>query len=72
MYTENGRSREELHTLNPSIIWLHMSALNLTILDYQGVALATVVSKDCRTVEGEVEVFSELTRWVTKEADLGL
>ena len=47
-----------------------MSALDLPVFDYQGITLATVIPEDCRTVESEVEVFGELTGWVTEEADL--
>ena len=49
-----------------------MSALDLPIFHYQGVTLATIVPEDCGTLESEVEVFGELTGWVTEEADLGL
>ena len=49
-----------------------MSALDLPVFDYQGVALATVVPEDCGTLECEVEVFGELTGWVTEETDLEL
>ena len=49
-----------------------MSALDLPVFDYQGITLATIIPEDCRTVEGEVEVFGELTGWVTEEADLEL
>ncbi len=49
-----------------------MSALDLPVFDYQGIALATIVPEDCGTLESEVEVFSKLTGWVTEEADLEL
>ena len=49
-----------------------MSALDLPVLDYQSITLATIVSEDCGTLECEVEVFGELTGRVTKEADLEL
>ena len=63
---------DELRTVHPSIVRLHMSALDLPVFNYQGIALATIISEDCRTLECEVEVFSEFTGWVTEEADLEL
>ena len=59
-----------MRTVDPSIVRLHVSALNLPIFDYQGITLATIVPEDCGTLESEVEIFGELTGWVTKEADL--
>ena len=49
-----------------------MSALDLPVFDYQGITLATIVPKDCGALESEVEVFGELTGWVTEEANLEL
>ena len=49
-----------------------MSALDLPVFDYQGITLATIVPEDCGTLESEIEVFGELTGWVTEEADLEL
>ena len=61
-----------MRTIHPSIVRLHVSALDLPVFDYQGVALATVVPEDCGTLKSEVEVFGEFAGWVTKEADLEL
>ena len=61
-----------MRTVHPSIVRLHVGALDLPIFDYQGITLATIVPEDCGALESEVEVFGELTGWVTKEADLEL
>ena len=61
-----------MRTVYPSIVRLHVSALDLPVFDYQSITLATIVSEDCGTLECEVEVFGKLTGWVTKEADLEL
>lgn len=61
-----------MRTVHSSIVRLHVSALDLPVFDYQGITLATIVPEDCGTLESEVEVFGELTGWVTEEADLEL
>ena len=61
-----------MRTVHSSIVRLHVSALDLPVFDYQGITLATIVPEDCRALESEVEVFGELTGWVTEEADLEL
>ena len=59
-----------MRTVHSSIVRLHVSALDLPVFDYQGITLATIVPEDCGTLKSEVEVFGELTGWVTEEADL--
>ena len=59
-----------MRTVHPSIVRLHVSTLDLPVFDYQGIPLATIVPEDCGTLESEVEVFGELTGWITEEADL--
>ena len=49
-----------------------MSALDLPVFDHQSITLATIVPKYCGALECEVEVFGELTGWVTEETDLEL
>lgn len=61
-----------MRTVHSSIVRLHVSALDFPVFDHQGITLATVVSEDCGTLESELEVFGELTGWVTEEPDLEL
>ena len=49
-----------------------MCALDFAILSHQCVPLATVLTEDSGTIEGEVKVLGELTGRVTEEADLCL
>ena len=53
-----------------SIVRLNMHRSDLAILNFQNIALATWSTKDCSSIKGEVESFSEFCGWVTKEADL--
>ena len=57
-------------TLDSGIVGFHVGALDFAILNHQRVTLATVLTEDSSAIEGEVEVFGELTGRVTQEADL--
>ena len=49
-----------------------MGALNFTVFNDQRITLAAVLAKDSGTLECEVKVLVELTRWIAKKADLEL
>ena len=60
----------EFLTIHPGIVGLHVGALDFAIFNYQCITLATVLAEDGSALEGEVEVFVELTGWITQESDL--
>ena len=57
-------------TVHSGVVGLHVGALDLAIFNHQCITLATVLAEDGGALEGEVEVFVELTGWIAQEADL--
>ena len=47
-----------------------MRALDFAVLNGQSIAFASVVAKDSRRIESQVESLSELASGITKETDL--
>ena len=57
-------------TVHSGVVRFHVGTLDFAIFNYQCITLATVLAKDGRALKGEIEVFVELTGWITQEADL--
>lgn len=55
-------------TVNARIVRLDVHARDLAVVHGQGIALATVVAEDGRTIKGEVKFLGEGTRGVAEEA----
>jgi len=71
----SGSSSEHLlrcRFSNPSVIWLHERLLYLSILNQKGISLATNVSKQRTAVESKVQLLTEGSIWIGKEADTAL
>jgi hypothetical protein len=59
-----------LHTINASVIRLNEGLLHLTILNQEGVTLASLVSEDSSSIKVEIQGLGECASWVTNEAEL--
>ena len=57
-------------TVHSGVVGLHVGALDFAIFNHQCITLATVLAEDGSTLKGEIEIFVELTGWITQEADL--
>jgi hypothetical protein len=66
--TDNVRS----HTVDTGVIRLDKGVLDLSVLDNQRIALASVVSEDRGAVEAKVQSLGELATGVTQEANLAI
>ena len=80
MHWERGRDPKKIKiksgpfslTAKTSVVWLDESLLYLTILDKEGVALATMAAKDGGAIKRKVERASERERWVGDVAQLAI
>jgi hypothetical protein len=59
-----------LHTINAGVVGLNEGLLHLTVLNEEGVTLASLVAKDGSTVKIEIQGLGERASWVTNEAEL--
>ena len=57
-------------TVHSGVVGLHVGALDFAIFNHQCITLATVLAEDGGALKGEIEIFVELTGWITQEADL--
>ena len=58
------------HTIDTGVIRLNSNLRNLSILCHERVSLASIVTKDGGTIEGEIQSRSKGCAWVTEEANL--
>lgn len=63
---EKGR----FHTVDTSVVRLHVRLFHFSILNHKRVTLASLVSEDGGAVECNIESFREFAGRITEEADL--
>lgn len=61
---------KDVFTIDTCVIGLHIRLLYFAILHYQSIPLASIITEDGSTIEGQIQSFGELGIWITKEANL--
>lgn len=59
-----------LLTVDTSVVRLDVDCLDLAAVNFKGISLASWASKNGTSIKSQVQCFSELCSWVSKEANL--
>lgn len=57
-------------TIKSNVVWLHKSLLHLTVLNNEGISLASISAEDGRTIKGQVKAFRKCQTWIGDESNL--